>query len=239
MPGREVGHFGGVATLPRAAGHEVYTPTYTGLGERSHLLSHDIDLNTHIEDVVMVLRYEDLSDVVLVGHSYGGMVITGVAERSADRLAHLVYLDAFVPQDGQSLADMYGPEAWTALNRVTQCWVRVFSEERGMRSSGRQSRAEVFSLLADYIEAIGFRSFFQKLANQVQAALIDTRVLLAHRGRWPSRSNRFASDLGLVEQVRDPWLRRLTEEAVASPIPIIFGGHGLLSGDLFAICDLL
>jgi hypothetical protein len=137
------------------------------------------------------------------------------------------------------LAGRIGPEAWTALNRVTQCWVRVFSEERGMRSSGRQSRAEVFSLLADYIEAIGFRSFFRKLANQVQAALIDTRVLLAHEGRWPSRSNRFASDLGLVEQVHDPWLRRLTEEAVASPIPIIFGGHGLLSGDLFALCDLL
>ena len=137
------------------------------------------------------------------------------------------------------LAGRIGPEAWTALNRVTQCWLRVFSEERGMRSSGRQSRGEVFSLLADYIDAIGFRTFFRKLASQVQAALIDTRVLLAHEGRWPSRSNRFASDLGLVEQVRDPWLRRLTEEALESPIPIIFGGHGLLSGDLFALCDLL
>lgn len=137
------------------------------------------------------------------------------------------------------LAGRIGPEAWTTLNRVTQCWLRVFSEERGMRSSGRQSRGEVFSLMADYIGVIGFRTFFRKLASQVQAALIDTRVLLAHEGRWPSRSNRFASDLGLVEQVGDPWLRRLTEEALASPIPIIFGGHGLLSGDLFAFCDLL
>jgi pimeloyl-ACP methyl ester carboxylesterase len=106
-----------VADLLRAAGHEVYTPTYTGLGERSHLLSPDIDLHTHIQDILMVLRFEDLTDVVLVGHSYGGMVITGVAEKAAGRLAHLVYLDAFAPQDGQSLADMYGPEAWAGFEQ--------------------------------------------------------------------------------------------------------------------------
>src|SRR3954447_6789466 len=95
-----------VAALLREAGHEVYTPTLTGLGERSHLANREIGLDTHICDVVQVLEYEDLWDVVLVGHSYGGMVITSVADCVPDRLAHLVYLDAFVPDDGQSLHDL-------------------------------------------------------------------------------------------------------------------------------------
>ncbi len=87
----------------------VYTPTLTGLGERSHLLSPRIDLDLHITDVVAVLHYEDLHDVVLVGHSYGGMVITGVADRAADRVGRIVYLDAANPVNGQSLLDVAGP----------------------------------------------------------------------------------------------------------------------------------
>ena len=86
------------------------TPTYTGLGERAHLASPSIDLDTHIQDIVGVLDMEDLRDVVLVGHSYGGMVATGVADRARDRIAQLVYLDAFVPQDGQSAFDLQAPE---------------------------------------------------------------------------------------------------------------------------------
>ena len=88
--------------LLRAAGHELFTPTYTGLGERAHLASPAIDLDTHIRDILGVLEMEDLRDVVLIGHSYGGMVATGVADRARERIAQLVYLDAFVPQDGQS-----------------------------------------------------------------------------------------------------------------------------------------
>jgi len=84
------------------AGHEVYAPTLTGIGERKHLLSREIDLDTHIQDVIGVIDEEDLSDVVLVGHSYGGMVITGVADRVPEKVASLVYLDAFVPENGQS-----------------------------------------------------------------------------------------------------------------------------------------
>jgi len=98
-----------VARLLQAAGHEVFTPTLTGIGERVHLAHPAIDLALHIEDVVNVLRYEDLVAVILVGYSYGGMVITGVADRVPVRLARLVYLDAFVPEDGQSLADLVGP----------------------------------------------------------------------------------------------------------------------------------
>ncbi len=99
-----------VVALLRAAGHEAFTPTLTGLGERRHLGGPQIGLATHIQDVVGVLESEDLEAVVLVGHSYGGMVITGVAERAAARLAHLVYLDAAVPKDGQAVMDLLLPE---------------------------------------------------------------------------------------------------------------------------------
>jgi pimeloyl-ACP methyl ester carboxylesterase len=99
-----------VTPLLRSAGHEVFTPTLTGLGERAHLATATIDLATHSQDVVSVLEYEDLSEVVLVGHSYGGMVITDVADQAADRIAHLVYLDAVVPRDGQALLDLLPPE---------------------------------------------------------------------------------------------------------------------------------
>ncbi len=88
--------------LMRAAGHELVTPTYTGIGERSHLAHAGIDLEHHIQDVLQVLAYEDLREVVLIGHSYGGMVATGVADRAASRIRQLVYLDAFVPRDGES-----------------------------------------------------------------------------------------------------------------------------------------
>jgi pimeloyl-ACP methyl ester carboxylesterase len=94
-----------VARLLRAAGHDVFTPTLTGLGERKHLLTTTTDLTTHITDVVNTLIYEDLHDVILVGHSYGGMVITGVADRAAERIKELVYLDAAHPSEGQSLVD--------------------------------------------------------------------------------------------------------------------------------------
>jgi pimeloyl-ACP methyl ester carboxylesterase len=89
-----------------AAGHRLVTPTYTGLGERAHLANPSIDLETHIQDILNVIRYEDLHDIVLVGHSYGGMVATGVADRARDRVSQLIYLDAFVPEDGQSLLDL-------------------------------------------------------------------------------------------------------------------------------------
>ena len=98
-----------VAERLRASGHPVHAPSLTGLGERSHLMSPAIDLNTHITDIVQLLDYEDLNEVVLVGHSYGGMVITGVADRAPGHIAHLVYLDAANPRNGQSLVDVAGP----------------------------------------------------------------------------------------------------------------------------------
>ncbi|MGH7088707.1 MAG: alpha/beta fold hydrolase, partial [Stellaceae bacterium] len=102
--------------LMAAAGHAFFTPTYTGLGERAHLATPTIDLEAHIADVLGVIEFEDLRDIVLLGHSYGGMVATGVADRARDRVAHLIYLDAFVPDDGQCLFDLV-PEAQRVAQR--------------------------------------------------------------------------------------------------------------------------
>jgi pimeloyl-ACP methyl ester carboxylesterase len=92
----------------RAAGHEVFTPSLTGIGERAHLASPQVNLTTHVTDVANTVLYEDLTDIVLLGYSYGGMVVTGALEHIADRVAHLVYLDAFKPADGESLRDLSG-----------------------------------------------------------------------------------------------------------------------------------
>ena len=109
-----------VATMLRTDGHAVFTPTLTGLGQRVHLAHPDIDLDTHITDICNVIEFEWLSDVILVGHSYAGMVITGVADRMAERLNQLVYLDAMVPHDGQSAADLLGPELAAQLIQLTE-----------------------------------------------------------------------------------------------------------------------
>jgi pimeloyl-ACP methyl ester carboxylesterase len=98
-----------VAARLEAKGHTVYRPTLTGLGDRAHLLSRDVGLATHIQDIVSMLRFEDLHDAVLVGHSYAGMVITGVAAETPERIARLVYYDAFLPDDGDSALDLLPP----------------------------------------------------------------------------------------------------------------------------------
>jgi pimeloyl-ACP methyl ester carboxylesterase len=100
--------------LLHAAGHIVYPPTLTGLSERNHLLNCEVNLTTHITDIANLIYSEDLSDAILVGHSYAGMVITGVAAKTPERLKLLVYLDTYLPDGGQSEADLLPPEVFTA-----------------------------------------------------------------------------------------------------------------------------
>lgn len=106
-----------VAERLRAAGHRVFTPTLTGLGERRHLLTPAVDVDTHIRDVIGLLEAEELEDVVLAGHSYAGMVITGVAARAKARLRRLVYLDALIVNDGESWAEAFPPEVAEARRK--------------------------------------------------------------------------------------------------------------------------
>ena len=102
-----------VRKILTAKGHEVFTPTLTGLGDRSHLLSPSITLDTHIRDVVNLFKWEDIRDAILVGHSYAGWVITGAAKQLEDRLGAIVYLDAFLPDDGERGYDFLNPEQRT------------------------------------------------------------------------------------------------------------------------------
>ena len=109
-----------VVPLLRTAGHTVHTPTLTGLGERAHLATPQIGLGTNVDDVVNVLTYEDLDHVILVGNSSAGTVITGAADRVPERIDQLVYLDAFVPRDGQSMLDMIAPDRRPAMEALVQ-----------------------------------------------------------------------------------------------------------------------
>lgn len=112
-----------VRPLLAATGHEVFTPCLTGLGERAHLTSPQVNLSLHIQDVVNAIWYEDLRDITLVGYSYGGMVVTGALDHLGDRVKHLVYLDAFVPADGESLESLVGrPE--TIAESFPGDWLR-------------------------------------------------------------------------------------------------------------------
>ena len=104
-----------VADLLEGQGHKVFTPTLSGLGERSHLLTRDVNVSTHVVDVANVIVWENLQDVVLVGHSYGGLAISGVADKMADRISSIIFLDAFLPEDGDSLLEKSSPAFKSAI----------------------------------------------------------------------------------------------------------------------------
>lgn len=101
----------------QSAGHDVFTPTLTGVGERCHLASPNVNLSTHVADIVNLIQWEELSKIILCGHSYGGFVISGVADRVPDRIRALVYLDAFVPEDGDCLFDLVSSEMAAEMRR--------------------------------------------------------------------------------------------------------------------------
>ena len=109
-----------VADRLRGGGHAVLTPTLTGLGERAHLMRAGIGLDTHIADVVNAMTWEGVSDVVLCGHSYGGFIISGVAERMETAIRSLVFLDAFLPRDGECVQDLTGPAVRDAIAAAVQ-----------------------------------------------------------------------------------------------------------------------
>lgn len=127
--------------------------------------------------------------------------------------------------------------AWAALEQATRCWVRVFAEERGMRASGRQEQGKVRSLLADYLELAGVEGFFDELAELADGVLLDSRVILAARGLWPSTPDRFNSDLHRWDRVEEPFLRRFTRAAAEARVPVLLGGHSVVAGGLMALVE--
>lgn len=126
---------------------------------------------------------------------------------------------------------------WSYLERETACRTRILSEERGMRASGRQARGEVRSLLGYYLDVVGLDRTFETLATMAQAIFLDSRVVFAHRGLWPTAADRFHSDLRQPIQISDPFVRALTEAAMAAPVPVIMGGHSLVSGGMYALVE--
>lgn len=173
-----------LARLLRQAGHEVYTPTLTGLGERAHLSSLAINLDLHVQDIVNVLEYEDITDAILCGHSYGGMVITGVAHVAGERIRTLCYLDAYAPTDGQSLFDIVGTEIAQAF------------EEQGRAHAGMLPPipAELFNVNtadADWVNAMStmhpLATFTQKVPAGVDTASVAKRTYIyatQNGGNW-------------------------------------------------------
>ena len=148
-----------LASILRQAGHNVYMPTLTGLGERAHLSSLSINLDLHIQDIVNVFEYEDITDAILCGHSYGGMVITGAANRISGRIRSLFFVDAYVPADGESLMDLVGAE--TALAFLAQA-----AGNGGMIPPISAATFKVNQADADWVDAL---SVPQPLATFVQA----------------------------------------------------------------------
>jgi hypothetical protein len=137
------------------------------------------------------------------------------------------------------IAGRVSEAAWAALERATRCWVRVFAEERGMRASGRQTQGKVRSLLADHLERVGIVGFFDELADLANGVLLDSRVILAARGLWPSKRDRFNSDLHRWEEIEQPFLRRFTQAAAEAQIPVVLGGHSIVAGGLMALVESL
>ncbi len=144
----------------------------------------------------------------------------------------------FTPASHITLIGRVASGVWNYLETRTQVWTRVFSEERGMAASGRQTAGQVQSLVAAHLARVGADQFFAELSQMSDAIFFDTRVLLAHHQRWPSAADRYASDLGLADRIADPFLRDFTAAARRAPIPVVLGGHGVVAGGLYALVEI-
>lgn len=177
----------------------------------------------------------DLAVLALAGGA--GPRLTTLLEREAPALPALTRLmERLVdPEAELFVAGRVGSAVWQYLERETACRVRVLSEERGMQAAGRDVSGAARSLLGFHIEAAGVDRVFAEVAALCDAAIIDSRVLLAHAGVRPSRADRFASDLGRWQDIADPYLRELTRAAAQAPVPVVLGGHSLLAGGLMLL----
>lgn len=136
------------------------------------------------------------------------------------------------------VAGRVGSYVWSRLEQETACRTRVISEERGMRSDSRDTQGKVTSILGLHLEQVGSREFFQHLAQLGDAAVLDTRVLFHHLRLCLEPSDRYLSDMMRPNEIENAWLREFTRAALEAPIPVIFGGHSLVSGGLLAMIDI-
>jgi len=204
----------------------------------SYRASFDLDTPTDL------LIYREILRAAVEGSS-GSMETAVRVEASAATRSVLESLDWNPPRWDEALRQLRRPFADTVLigrvgapliahlNQAYTLRLRVFSEERGMKALGREERGEVRTMLGAYMEDVGPRRFFERLAEVADVAIIDTRPLFAHGGRRVSEADRFASDLGMVEEIRDTWVREFTAvSALSWAPPTLMGGHSLVSGGL-------
>ncbi len=137
-----------------------------------------------------------------------------------------------------TVAGRVGSHVWSQLERKTSCRVRLLAEERSLNADERSRRGEVCTILGFYLEQVGMDRFFQTLAQMGHAAFIDTRVIFTHFRLNPSIDDRFYSDLGQYQKIRDSFVREFTRQAVEAPMPVILGGHSLVSGGMLAMIEI-
>jgi CTP:molybdopterin cytidylyltransferase MocA len=187
-----------------------------------------VDIDTP-SDLVMCSRHPDL----------GPHLADFLSSMSEEYSSLLGRIFGVLGRDGSSFAliGRVPSHAWRALEGQTQIWIRVYSEERSMVASQRLAKGQVDSIISRLIESVGVEEFVDMLAGMVDGVLWDTRVWLATGRRWPSTADRFAADLGWVDDVADDRLRALTAAVWGSDLPIITGGHGVVSGGIYALIE--
>jgi CTP:molybdopterin cytidylyltransferase MocA len=180
--------------------------------------------------------------IMLAGHPALGEHLARLIKKAPPRLSDCVAEIRRVIATPASTLAVIGRSSsavWKQLEERTQIWVRFLVEERGMVASGRLERGEVRSLVGKLVDELGAASFIEWLPTLCDAVLWDTRVWMAQRGAWPSRADRFAADLGWSDQVADPALKELTEQIDRASIPILAGGHGVVSGGVYALLEAM
>ena len=209
-----------VAKILRVEGHDVFTPTLTGLGERSHLLRADTNLDTHIADVVNVIRWEELDDVILVGHSYGGVVVTGVADAIPYKLRAVVYLDAFVPEDGDSTMSFLAQERQATMLRDAEAYGGI---------AVAAPPPELYGVNQDDIEWVRRNLTPQPMGTLQQA------IRLTGNHRKPKRTYVYAKG----EVISAPFYEMCLRDPTWTVLVTERGGHDQMVDDPATIAEIL
>lgn len=237
-----------------SADYVAFTPAAEALA-RIQPPETDNDLSwrlVHAAGLTKVTRPRSIGGEVDIDTPTDVALLTLVADLLSPRLSAVAQTaSAIIPGFDRVLTALANPEArllvtgrinataWSQLERATMRYTRLVSEERGMRASGRLARGEIRSLLGLMLEAVGPVRFFEALTELCDVALIDTRVLFAHLRRDPSAADRFASDCLSASVIADPVVRAFTEAAAQAPIPVLLGGHSLVSGGLWIVAHYL
>ncbi len=207
------------------------------------VLDHEVDCEVQVADFGAASRVDiDTPSDLLLLHRHPALgdallrFIEGAPPECLDVVDDLLAVMS-TPASTLTLIGRTSPQVWKTLNDETQIWIRAFAEERGMIASRRFERREVRSLVGETLEDWGAQRFVEFITNTSDGVLWDTRVWMAHRGRWPSTADRFASDLGWAEAIQDETLKRLTHIVGQSAIPIILGGHGVVAGGIYALLE--